>query len=272
MTGAASAGAGVETPRRAANCANLKGVLRFAQTDRGKTLSHTGNTAIARRLLASGLLLIACFRLLASVCVAQNTGISLDTSETLFTVLAAMNTCGYDVDLNVSDGQRLNVRSEVQHNIQGSDEATAAVGAMCDFYQAHLADDPKHTLSQFVSLALYIQGPPLFLPKVKEELMPPDASPLGGFSALLEKFYEKAGLHGIWLRHRAHYAELVERYHQPLAKMIFDTNIYLKMQTGGYLGRTFTIYLDFLGDPEQVNARNYGVDYYVVVLDRKSVV
>jgi hypothetical protein len=37
------------------------------------------------------------------------------------------------------------------------------------------------------------------------------------------------------------------------------------MQSGGYLGRTFTIYLDFLGDPSQANARNYGADYYVVV-------
>ena len=42
-------------------------------------------------------------------------------------------------------------------------------------------------------------------------------------------------------------------------------DIYLKMQSGGYLGRTFTIYLDFLGDPNEANARNYGTDYYVVV-------
>jgi hypothetical protein len=47
--------------------------------------------------------------------------------------------------------------------------------------------------------------------------------------------------------------------------MVFDTDIYLKLQSGGYLGRTFTIYLDFLGDPNQANARNYGADYYVVV-------
>jgi tetratricopeptide (TPR) repeat protein len=47
--------------------------------------------------------------------------------------------------------------------------------------------------------------------------------------------------------------------------MVFDTDIYLKMQSGGYLGRTFTIYLDFLGDPTQANARNYGADYYVVI-------
>ena len=52
--------------------------------------------------------------------------ITLDTSETLFAVLTAMNTCGYDVDLNVSDAQRLNIRAEVQRNLQGSEEAQAA--------------------------------------------------------------------------------------------------------------------------------------------------
>ena len=51
----------------------------------------------------------------------------------------------------------------------------------------------------------------------------------------------------------------------PLAKMVFDTDIYLKLQSGGYLGRNFTIYLDFMGDPNQANARNYGSDYYVVL-------
>ena len=204
--------------------------------------------------------------LLGSVCAADNnTPITLDTNETLFAVLAAMNTCGYDVNLNISDAQRLNIRAEVQRNLQGSDEAQAAMAAMCEWYQAHRGKDAAHDLSQYVSLALYLQGPPHFLPKGKEDEMPPDAGPIAGFGALLEKFYEKAGLHSIWERHRANYAALVERYHVPLAKMVFDNDIYLRMQSGGYLGRTFTIYLDFLGDPNQANARNYGTDYYVVL-------
>ncbi|HTW58703.1 MAG TPA: DUF4932 domain-containing protein [Terriglobales bacterium] len=210
--------------------------------------------------------LAACLGLMASVCAAQNSNpITLDTSETLFAVLAAINNCGYDADLTGSDAQRLNIRAEVEHNVQQSDEATAARTAICDFYQMHLADDLAHDLSEYVSLALYLQGPPQFLPRVNEYEMPPDASLIAGFGAQLEKFYDKAGLHAIWLRHRAQYAELVERYHKPLAEMIFNTDIYLKLQTGGYLGRTFTVYLDFLGDPNQVNARNYGTDYYVVI-------
>jgi tetratricopeptide (TPR) repeat protein len=204
--------------------------------------------------------------LLAPVCVADNPNpITLDTSETLFAVLAAMNACGYDVDLNVADAQRLNIRVEMQRNMRSSDEAQAALGTMCEWYQAHRGKDSAHDLSQYVSLALYLQGPPHFLPKGKEDEMPPDAAPIAAFGALLEKFYDKAGLHSIWEHHRANYAALVDRYHVPLAKMVFDTDIYLKLQSGGYLGRTFTILLDFLGDSTEVNARNYGTDYYVVV-------
>jgi len=222
-----------------------------------------------KRFLTCGfrcLLLAAVVGLLAPLCAADNpTPITLDTSETLFAVLAAMNTCGYDVSLNISDAQRLNIRAEVQRNLRESEDAQVSMTEMCDWYQAHRARDLVHDLAQYVSLALYLEGPPHFMPKVKEDDLPPDAAPIAGFGALLEKFYEKAGLHAIWERHRANYAALIERYHVPLAKMVFDTDIYLKLQSGGYLGRTFTIYLDFLGDPNQANARNYGTDYYVVL-------
>ena len=214
------------------------------------------------RILVVGALL----GLVAPWCAADtNTSITLDTNETLFAVLTAMNACGYDVDLTGSDAQRLNIRAEVQRNLRDSEEAQAALTSMCDWYVAHRGRDPQHDLSQFVSLALYLQGPPHFMPRVKEDDMPPDAGPIAGFGALLEKFYDKASLHAIWEEHRANYAALVARYHEPLAKMVFDTDIYLKLQSGGYLGRTFTIFLDYMGDPSEANARNYGADYYVVV-------
>jgi hypothetical protein len=46
--------------------------------------------------------------------------------------------------------------------------------------------------------------------------------------------------------------------------MTFDTEIYLKLPSAGYLGREFTVYLDAMGAPGQTNARNYASDYYVV--------
>jgi tetratricopeptide (TPR) repeat protein len=218
------------------------------------------------RLRVLGPILAAWLGLLAPLCAGQgNSPISLDTSETLFSVLAAINTCGFDEGLTISDSTRLNIRAEVEKNLKASDDAQAAGNALCDFYQAHRERDAAHDLSQYVSLALYLQGPPNFLPRVKEDQMPPDAGPIAGFGALLEKFYARAGLHAIWERHRSNYAALAARYHEPLAKMVFDTEIYLKLQSGGYLGRSFTVFMDYMGDPSQANARNYGTDYDVVV-------
>jgi tetratricopeptide (TPR) repeat protein len=47
--------------------------------------------------------------------------------------------------------------------------------------------------------------------------------------------------------------------------LTFDTEIYLKMPSAGYLGRQFTVFLDAMGAPGQTNARNYASDYYVVI-------
>ncbi len=192
--------------------------------------------------------------------------ITLDSSETIFSVLAALNTCGYDQDLTISDPTRSNVRAELQRNLRDSEEAEAARTALCEFYEGHVVSkDANRNLSQYISLALYVDGPPHFLPRTKEEDLPPDASAIAGFGKLLEAFYEKAGLHSIWERHRKDYAAAMNRYHEPLAKMVFDTEIYLKQPSSQYLGRRFTIYLDFMGSPNETDARNYGTDYYVVV-------
>ncbi len=184
----------------------------------------------------------------------------------MFSVLTALNACGYDQDLTTSDATRSNVRADVQRVLRESQEAEAARSALCDFYQTHTPDrNTNRSLSPYISLALYVDGPPHFVPRVKEEEMPPDAGAISAFGALLENFYAKAGLHAIWERHRRDYGAAMARYHEPLAKMVFDTEIYLKQPSAQYLGRRFTIYLDFMGSPNETDARNYGADYYVVV-------
>ena len=211
--------------------------------------------------------------LLPSFCMGEErqVPITLDSSETIFSVLTALNSCAYDQDLAVSDATRLNVRSEVERNIRGSLEGQAALTAICEFYQVHTPDrNTNRSLSPYISLALYMDGPPHFVPRVKEEELPPDASLIAPLGTLLEKFYDKAGLHGIWERHRNDYALLMQRYHEPLAKMVFDTEIYLKQPSSQYLGRRFTVYLDFMGSPSETDARNYGADYFVVVFPAPS--
>jgi tetratricopeptide (TPR) repeat protein len=206
--------------------------------------------------------------LVGSYCVGQerSSPIQLESSETIFSVLTALNSCGYDQDLTVSDATRSNVRAEVQRALAESEGAEAARTALCEFYQTHTAErNTNHSLSPYISLALYVDGPPHFVPRLKEEELPPDAAAITAFGALLERFYDQVRLHSIWERHRNDYAAAMNRYHEPLAKMVFDTEIYLKRPSSEYLGRRFTIYLDFMGSPNETDARNYGADYYVVV-------
>jgi tetratricopeptide (TPR) repeat protein len=190
--------------------------------------------------------------------------VSLETSETLFSVLTAINTCGYDQELEASDALRQQIRSEVEKAVENTPGAKDAVAPLCAFYRQHQTPDSTRDLSQYISLALYMGEPPAFTLKAKQAELPPDAAPLADMPPLLQAFYEKVGLHAIWERHRARYAELTEAYHDPLAKMTFDTEIYLKLPSAGYLGRQFIIYLDAMGAPAQTNARNYGADYYIV--------
>jgi hypothetical protein len=100
---------------------------------------------------------------------------------------------------------------------------------------------------------------------MKEEELPPDAASVAAFGAILERFYDKVRLHSIWEHHRNDYAAVMNRYHEPLAKMVLDTEVYLKQPSSQYLGRRFTVYLDFMGSPNETDARNYGSDYYVIV-------
>ena len=60
--------------------------------------------------------------LLAAPSLADNIpAVSLQTSETLFTVLTAINTCGYDLELESSDPLRAQIRSEVAKAVQSSE-------------------------------------------------------------------------------------------------------------------------------------------------------
>ena len=204
--------------------------------------------------------------LLVQVCAAENPPkVALDNNEALFTVLTAINACGYDAELTVSDPLRSQIRGEVAKTIEASAEAKESTPVMCQFYAEHQQEDPGRTLAQYVSLALFLGPPPEFMLKVKEADLPPDASFVSGFVPLIQKFYGEAGLHAIWMQHEAAYSELTARYHEPLAKVLFDTEVYLKLPSAGFLGRGFTVYLDPMGSPGQANARNYGSDYYVVI-------
>ncbi|MBS1850803.1 MAG: tetratricopeptide repeat protein [Acidobacteria bacterium] len=202
---------------------------------------------------------------------AENTPkVVLDTNESIFTVFTAINACGYDTELSLSDPLREQIRGEVAKAVAASSDAHDAVQLVCQFYADHQLPDASRNLAQYVSLALYLGEAPTFALRVKEADLPPDASRVLGIVPFLQQFYTQAQLHAIWLQHAREYTGLTERYHEPLAKMLFDTEIYLKLPSSGYLGHQFIVYLEPMGAPGQSNARNYGLDYYVVISPGKS--
>ena len=201
--------------------------------------------------------------LLGVLAPAQNKA-TIDVSETLFSVVAAMNVCGYDQELQASSPIRMQVRADL---VEASrlPNAAAAAKEMCHFYQDHRQGDMAHDLAQYVSLALNLGQPPDFAPKVKESDMPPDAAYVLGFVPVLKQYYAAAQLHSIWLKHQAEYDALIDRYHKPVADMISATDNYLHMPLSGYSGRSFTVYFEPMAAPGQVNSRNYQDLYEVVV-------
>jgi hypothetical protein len=226
---------------------------------------------LGRRSPIATALLLCCA--LAPRAAAQQTDVTLETSESLFSVLAGINACGYDQELSASDPLRMRVRAEVASAVQASASAAAAHKQLCAFYRDHLQPDASRTYAQYISLALNLDEPPGFQLKVREADLPPDAYYVLGFVPLLQRFYVDAGLHGIWLKHQAAYEAQVERLHDPVANLLLATKTaYLRLSDSGYLGRRFAVYLEPMGAPGQVNARNYGFDYFLVLSPREGAV
>ena len=190
---------------------------------------------------------------------------TIDVSETIFSVLSGMNVCGYDQELAASSPIRTEVRADL---VAASKSPAVAVAAkeMCNFYADHRQVNPTHQLAQYVSLALSLGDPPDFAPTAKEADLPPDASYLLGFVPVLKQYAAAAKLHSIWLKHQPQYLALIDQYHDPVAHMITSTDTYLRMPFSGYAGRSYTVYLDPMAAPGEVNSRNYQQDaFYIVV-------
>ena len=196
---------------------------------------------------------------------AQNSRAELETSETIFVVLTAINSCGYDQDLAASDAVRAQVRKQFADALEASSAASLAQDRFCTFYRDKVGPGPSRTLSQYLSLALNLEPPPSLAPSIKEADMPPDASEVLGAVPLLQRLYAESEMHTIWLKHYAESEAQIARMQGPLTKLLDSTDAYLRLPLSGYLGRRFVIYLAPMGAPSQVNARNYGSDYFVVM-------
>lgn len=195
---------------------------------------------------------------------AAGPAVTLESSEAMFDVAVAMNACGYDAGLAESDPVRKEVRELVNQAAQGSATARDARDQLCSFINQHRLFEGGRDLAQYVSLALYLTPPPELKLSVDEGDLPPDATQVDQMLPTLRTFADAIQLHLIWLRVHPEYEQEIIALHDPLTKMILDTNFYLKQPASTYTGSRFLVVLEPMLDPAQTNARVYGSDYVVV--------
>jgi tetratricopeptide (TPR) repeat protein len=200
----------------------------------------------------------------------QATKAQLEISETLFTITAALNTCGYDAGLQDSLPVRAVVRSEIAEAAQKSAVAAQARAEICKFREEHQPEGTAGDVTQYISLALELGPPPDFKPQLPEADLPPDAAHVLGIIPLLGKFYQAAGIHGIWQKHVAQYESLVAQFHDPVADIIHQTDLYLKLPFSNYPGQHVAVFLEPMLAPSHVDSRNYGSAYFVVISPGKD--
>jgi len=185
----------------------------------------------------------------------------LDASQTLFTVMAALNAAGFDAGLDAPHGHRL--RKEVREEL--ASRPIPSLAAIKQFVAAHRQPDATAELSQYISLALVVGDPPNFAIRKRDVEIPPDAMRVRDFAKLLPAFYREAGIAGLWQRAQPEIDEYIARYHSAVLQAVLQANAYLRQQTSGVPGRHFQIFIELLAPPGQVQYRSYGFEDTVVV-------
>lgn len=198
--------------------------------------------------------------------------ISLISSEPVFFMASMLNACGYDEGLADSEPVRMKVREEMNQALAKSEDARNKRDAVCLYVAQHRLTGTERDISQYISLALYLTPPPNLELSVQLSEMPPDATQVFDVVPLLKAFADAVDLHGIWLTLRHSYDSEIAQIHDPLSKMIVNTDLYLKTPAPTYSERHFTVVVEPMLSPKTVNARIYGVDYVVVVSPSHGVI
>jgi tetratricopeptide (TPR) repeat protein len=195
---------------------------------------------------------------------AGGAAVTLETSEPLFDIAVGLNACGYDADLAASSPVRLAIRDEINAELTTSADARNSRDALCTYVREHTLNDSGLNLAQYISLSLYLSPPPELTPTVDQTQLPPDSTQVVNVLPLLRKFATDINLHAIWIEHRPQYEALLKIVHDPLTRMVLNTDIYLHVPVSSYDGRRFLVLLEPMLAPSATNARIYGSDYIVV--------
>jgi len=185
----------------------------------------------------------------------------LDGNITLFTVMAAINAAGYAADLSSPNNNPLRdrVRAEIAQRNPPS------LADLKEFFERHRKLNDTAELSQYISFALTVKGPPDFAYSGRDVDMPPDAMPLKGLSSILAHFYKEAGVEELWNRAQPSIDAYIARLHGPVTSAVEQVDIYLRHTVTANEQAHFHLAIELLAAPNQVQARSYGNEFTVVV-------
>ena len=183
----------------------------------------------------------------------------------VFTVLGALRAAGFDEGSLLLHPAGLPIAREFR-NLPGDLKAR-----LKNFYDSHRrGEDPQRELTQYISLAFVIDGPPDFRPLLSPGQMPPDASAVVELTSLLGEFYAQARVESVWSRYKHLHDRAVLDYRPSINRMIMTTEGYLRMRSGVYRGRQLVLVPDYLVPPNTFNARTYQSSYYFLFSPSKS--
>ncbi len=193
----------------------------------------------------------------------QSSSVTIEPDLRLFTVMAALNASGFDVEFG---SQYHPVRNAVRRYAEGVDPDLLA--RLKAFYAARKGNEAgEDQLPKYISLAVSLTGAPDFKIVGREEFLPPDARSVAGFAELLREFYVKARISQRWIEVRSQYEEAIAKVAPVLRETILRTDAYLRVPLGGVASRRMTIYMELAAPVNTVNVRSNQDDYYVVLGD-----
>lgn len=190
----------------------------------------------------------------------------LDANPTLFAVLAAINTAGYDADITSPSNHP--ARRALRDFL--AKQNLKSVDALKQFYEDHRVGNGAAQLNQYVSFALLSAGAPDFGPADPDLQAPPDAASVAELAPLLADFYEEANISTLFSQALPYYLKMLDSYAEPVSNEVLQINAYLREPLRHSDNRSFHVFVELLAAPNQVITRNYLDDYYVVVTPSKE--
>jgi hypothetical protein len=192
----------------------------------------------------------------------QPGGVVLESSEPLFAIFAARMAAG--VEAGSASGTGEEARRFVSEYL-GRRNLPVMTELRVIFTEAQKETEPGEDLKPCISMGLLMGPPPDYKPSASQTSLPPDARKLSGLPPLLKSFYDQANLTDLWAQMQPHIQAEIDRRSPAIRRSIELSDAYLRFPSGAYLGRTYAIILSPLGPPEQVHARVYGNNYYLVI-------